>query len=576
MLTEDLVRLLLPVLLGLPIAAALVLRMARGTRAHSIAIVFAGAHLLMTLVIVVSAMELVQTDPVLGHSIDRAKKKSERVFAPQFVPGDPLPSGQHSYSTTYDVITFRGTDAQGNPTRIGAAQFFIGLDGLNIWLVALSSFMMIPVILFSWDSIRERIGPYYSWLFLLQAGVIGVFLAFDLLLFYVCFELTLIPLLFLIAGWGTGPNRREAARKLFLFTLAGGLFTLLGIAGIVIFVYDQTGGQNQPRVLSFSIPQLADVIQQKLSQATSDPTRETWRIAQIYLFLALAAGFAVKIPIVPLHSWLPNAYAEAPTGVTIMLSALLAKMGLFGLVRICLPLCPDATLSIGMPLLGLLGVIGIIYGALCAFAQKDMRRLVAYSSVSHLGMCVVAIVAFSPSGLAGSVLHMVNHGLSTGAMFLLVGMLVRRYGTSQIADYSGVWSRMPVLTFFMMFIALATVGLPGLNNFVSEMLMLGGVFDARNPNVSANAFAALAALGVFLSAWYTLTMIRRSFFGPEKLPPAVGPVTDLTPRERFAIAPLAILCLLLGLMVQPVIDVMSRDTTRLAQVGDEARVRAEK
>jgi NADH-quinone oxidoreductase subunit M len=351
------------------------------------------------------------------------------------------------------------------------------------------------------------------------------------------------------------------------------LITLLCSAGSVVFVYDQTGGQNQPRVLSFSIPQLADVIQLKLNQATTESTRETWRVAQIYLFLALAVGFAVKIPIVPLHSWLPNAYAEAPTGVTVMLSALLAKMGLFGLVRICLPLCPDATLSIGMPLLGVLGVVGIIYGALCAYAQKDMRRLVAYSSVSHLGMCVVAIVAFSPGGLAGSVLHMVNHGLSTGAMFLLIGMLTRRFGTAQIADYSGIWSRLPILTFFMMFIALATVGLPGLNNFVSEMLMLGGIFDARNPNVSANVLAILAALGVFLSAWYTLTMIRRAFFGPEKLPPAIGTLTDLTPRERFAIAPLAILCLLLGVMVQPVIDVMSRDTTRLAQVGDEAKSR---
>jgi NADH-quinone oxidoreductase subunit M len=230
--------------------------------------------------------------------------------------------------------------------------------------------------------------------FLLQAADRRVFRL--ICLFYICFELTLVPLLFLIAGWGTGPNRREAARKLFLFTLAGGLITLLGIAGIVLFVYEQTGGQNQPRVLSFSIPQLADVIQLKLNQAATESTRETWRIAQIYLFLALAVGFAVKIPIVPLHSWLPNAYAEAPTGVTVMLSALLAKMGLFGFVRICLPLCPDATLSIGMPLLGVLGVIGIIYGALCAYAQKDMRRLVAYSSVSHLGRCVVAIVAFSP------------------------------------------------------------------------------------------------------------------------------------------------------------------------------------
>jgi NADH-quinone oxidoreductase subunit M len=575
-LTEDLVRLILPALLGLPLAAALIMRFVQGKRAHAFALTLAGLHLLVTLVIVVSAMELVQSDTTLSHTIDHAKKKTERVFAPQFVPGDPMPKGERSYSTTYDVITFTGIDAHGQETRIGAAQFFIGLDGLNIWLVALSSFMMIPVVLFSFDSIREREGAYYSWLFLLQAGVLGVFLAFDILLFYVCFELTLIPLLFLIGGWGPGPNRRDAARRLFLFTLAGGLITLIGVAGMVLFVYDQSGGGNQPRLLTFSIPELADFIQLKLNQATGDSTRDVWREAQTYLFLALAVGFAVKVPVVPLHSWLPSAYAEAPTGVTVMLSALLAKMGLFGLVRICLPLCPDATLTIGVPLLGTLGIIGIIYGGLCAYAQTDLRRLVAYSSLSHLGMCVVAIVAFSPGGIAGSMLHMVNHGLSTGAMFLLVGMLIRRYGTAQIADYSGVWSRLPILTFFTIFIALATVGLPGLNNFVSEMLMLAGIFDMRNANAAATTFGILAALGIFFSAWYTMTMIRRVFFGPDKLPPALGNVTDLTTRERFAVGPIAILCLLLGLVAQPAIDVMSRDTNRLAQVGDEARVRAGK
>jgi NADH-quinone oxidoreductase subunit M len=575
MLTPDLIRSLLPALLGLPIVAALVLRLLSGSRARVCALGFALLHLVLTLAIVFSGMTQVQDDPAISQSIDRVKKKAERVFAPQFVPGDPMPNGQHSYSTTYDVLTFYGTNDRDERVRIGAAQFFIGLDGLNIWLVALASVLMLPVILISWDTIHHREGAYYSWLFLLQAGVLGVFLAFDLLLFYVCFELTLVPLLFLIGGWGPGPSRREAARTLFLFTLAGGLITLLGVAGVVLFVYDQTGGNNQPRVLSFSIPQLADIVQAKLSQPT-ESTRHLWLSAQTYLFLALAVGFAVKIPIVPLHSWLPGAYAEAPTGVTVMLSALLAKMGLFGLIRICLPLCPDATLSIGMPLLGLLGVIGIIYGALCAYAQTDMRRLVAYSSVSHLGFCVVAIVAFSPAGLAGSVLHMVNHGLSTGAMFLLVGMLIRRYGTAQIADYSGVWSRLPILTGFMIFIALATVGLPGLNNFVSEMLMLGGVFDMRSTNVSATTFAILAALGIFLSAWYTLTMVRRVFFGPEKLPPAIGAVTDLTARERFTIGPIAILCLLLGVFAQPVIDVMYRDVSRLAQVGSEAKMRAEK
>src|SRR5262249_11868096 len=317
-----------------------------------------------------------------------------------------------------------GTEPGVPPQRVklGAAQLFIGLDGLNVWLVALGSFLMLPVVLISWDTVREREGAYYAWLFLLQAGLLGVFLSFDILLFYVCFELTLVPLLFLIGGWGPGPNRRDAARKLFLFTLAGGLITLLGVAGTVLYVYDRTGQ------LTFSIPQLADLVQTGMLQK-SEANQGLCQHAQTYLFIALAVGFAVKIPLVPVHSWLPGAYSEAPIAVTVMLSALLAKMGTFGLLRICLPLCPDATLAVGMPLLGTLGAISIIYGALCAYAKTDIRRLVAYSSVSHLGFCVLALVAYSPAGLAGGLLHMVNHGLSTGALFLLVGMLVRRYGT---------------------------------------------------------------------------------------------------------------------------------------------------
>jgi NADH-quinone oxidoreductase subunit M len=417
--------------------------------------------------------------------------------------------------------------------------------------------------------VREREGAYYAWLFLLQAGLLGVFLSFDILLFYVFFELTLIPLLFLIGGWGPGPNRREAARKLFLFTLAGGLITLLGVAGTVIWVYTRTNH------LTFSIPELADLVQTGMLQK-SESGSGIWRDAQTYLFLALAVGFAVKIPLVPLHSWLPGAYSEAPIGVTVMLSGLLAKMGTFGLLRICLPLCPDATLAVGMPLLGTLGVIAIVYGALCAYAQTDIRRLVAYSSVSHLGFCVLALVAFSPAGISGGLLHMVNHGLSTGAMFLLVGMLVRRYGTAQIADYSGMWARLPVLTFFMMVACLASIGLPGLNNFVSEMLMLGGVLEARNPYVSSLPYTVLAAFGIFLSAWYTLTMVRRVFFGPLKEPPAAQPVTDLTGRELLAIGPTAVLCVMLGVLVQPVLDMTYRDVGRMAQVADGARDRAVK
>src|SRR4051812_15795816 len=269
MLTPDQIRFALPAVFGLPVLAAIVLRFLRGPQARVAALASAGVHLALTLVVVLSGASAVQLDPAVSEKIDLAKKQRERVFAPQFVPGDPRPNGHNSYSTTWDVITFHGPDpdAPGGRSRLGAAQFFIGLDGLNIWLVALASFLMVPVVLFSWDSVREREGAFYSWVFLLQAALLGVFLAFDILLFYVFFELTLVSLLFLIGGWGPGPNRRDAARKLFLFTLAGGLITLLGVAGTVLFVHARTGE------LTFSIPRLADLVQTELTRG-SNGTRE--------------------------------------------------------------------------------------------------------------------------------------------------------------------------------------------------------------------------------------------------------------------------------------------------------------
>lgn len=563
-MTPDLIRTLLPGLLLLPIVAAIALRFVDGHKARVTAVLFAVAHLLLTLVIVAGGMFEVQDNTGLETLTNLNEKRTGPVFAPRCVPGDPMTNGKQTFTTKYNVMPFSAS----NP-KIQAAQFFIGLDGLNIWLVALAGIMMVPVVLLSWDTINDRVGAFFSWLFLLQAGVMGAFLAFDLLFFYACFELTLIPLLFLIGGWGPGPNRRDAARKLFMFTLAGGLMTLIGFAGTVLYVFDRTGE------LTFSIPKLAELIDINMKKLDGD-ARASWQHAQTYLFLAMAFGFMVKIPLVPLHSWLPTAYSEAPSSVTVMMSALLAKMGTFGLLRICLPLAPDATLAVGMPLIGFLGAFGIVYGAMCAYMQTDIRRLVAYSSVSHLGFCALAIVAFNSFGVAGSLLHMVNHGLSTGAMFILVGMMTRRYASSQISDFSGLWNKLPMLTFFMIFISLATVGLPGLNNFVSEILMMGGLIDMRNTKVVSLAYAAVAGFGIFLSAWYTLTMVRTVFFGELKEPPAAGEtVTDLTLRERFAIGPLAFLCLLLGVMAQPVLDVMQRDTGRLTQLAEDARKRAE-
>ena len=474
-----------------------------------------------------------------------------------------------SHTTTWNLVTTSADNPDLRPI-----QFYIGLDGLNLWLVALSSLMLLPVLLISWDSIRERQPAFFAWLFALQGLIIGVFLAFDIMLFYVCFELTLIPLFFLISQWGIGPNRREAARKLFLFTLTGGLITLVGIAGIIVLIYDQpaTIGKVDHHYLTFSIPELAQLMQQRLDGGTPE-IKQHLANYQLGLFIALSVGFAVKIPLVPLHSWLPGAYSEAPMGVTVLLSALLAKMGTFGLLRICLPLAPDGTLNAGLPIIGTLAAIGIIYGAMCAYAQTDFKRLVAYSSVSHLGFCTLAIVAFNAEGIAGGTLHMVNHGLTTGAMFLLVGLLYQRYVSQQMSDFSGLWAKLPVFTFFMITISLASVGLPGLNNFISEMLMLGGLFNLRNPHATGLTFAVVAGIGIFLSAWYILTMIQRVFFGPlkEPLPAGPGEIRDVHGKEWFIVVPLTGLCFLIGLFPQMMLDTMKRDVDTLARIADDAR-----
>jgi NADH-quinone oxidoreductase subunit M len=562
MLSPDGIRFLLPWLIGLPLVTALLLPLfgREQSAARRNAIGAALLHLFLTLLVVASARQ-----PLSQRKDQTTPVGRNPVFVPEFVPGDPGVDrkGQRfdSHATSWDILPFAK-----DKSKIKAIQFFIGLDGLNIWLLALTSLMLVPVILISWDSIKEGAGAYYAWLFALQAGAIGVFLAFDIIFFYVCFELTLIPLFFLISGWGRGPYRREAARKLFLFTLAGGLITLLGILAAVLAVYEKTDQ------LTFSIPDLALLMQDQLHR-NDETLKAYWREKQQLIFLAIAVGFAVKIPLVPLHSWLPGAYAEAPIGVTVLLSALLAKMGTFGLLRVCLPIAPDGALTAGLPLLGTLAAIGIIYGALCAFAQSDFKRLVAYSSVSHLGFCVLGLMALNAEGMTGGLLHMVNHGLATGALFLLVGFLLQRYSSGQIADYGGLWKKLPVFTFFMMVICLAGIGLPGLNNFVSEMLMLGGLFELSQSRAAGLTYAVVAALGIFLSAWYILTMLQRVFFNPLREPPPVpkGVAGDLNMRELAIIVPLTALCLYIGLRPQPMLDVMRRDIDSLAHVADDAR-----
>jgi NADH-quinone oxidoreductase subunit M len=457
----------------------------------------------------------------------------------------------------------------------GGFQFFVGVDGLNIWLVVLTAVLMVPAVLISWHSIQERINEYYAWLLLLETGMLGVFLSFDIILFYIFFELTLVPLFFLIGIWG-GPQRRYAARKFFIFTLAGSLITLLGVLGIVLACYNDSP-KNE---LTFSIPRLVSIVNEQLHKYADDPARfdsqlGLWKTIQFWVFLALMTGFAVKVPLVPVHTWLPLAHTEAPTAGSVLLAGVLLKIGAYGFLRLCLPLAPDASLTLGAPLIGTLAVVGIIYGALCALAQDDIKKLVAYSSVSHLGFCMLGMFALNAVGLSGSLLQMINHGLSTGALFLLVGMLYDRYHTRLMDDYGGMGARLRLLSSFMVFFCLTSIGLPGLNGFVGELLVLMGIFDAEMTQGAWPALAVLAATGIVLGAWYLLTMLMRVFFGPVKEPhhEGDGPAADVNGRELAILIPVAVLCLALGVYPQPVLDAAKKDIGVITSLLDKASER---
>jgi NADH-quinone oxidoreductase subunit M len=471
---------------------------------------------------------------------------------------------QPEFVTVANLLTF-GSDGS------SAVQFYIGVDGLNLWLIALTSVLMVPSVLIGWESITERANEYYAWLLLLQSAMTGVFLSFDLILFYVFFELTLVPLFFLIGIWG-GSMRREASRKFFLFTLTGSLITLVGAIAVVL-ICQQRGARAGGGGPTFSIPELVSTVQGLLGSGRAE---EFYGLhAQTLVFLALALGFAIKVPIFPLHTWLPLAHTEAPTAGSVLLAGVLLKLGTYGFLRLCLPLTPDAAVQIGVPLIGTLAAVGVIYGALCAYAQSDIKKLVAYSSVSHLGFCMLGLFALNVEGLSGGLLQMINHGLSTGGLFLLVGMLYDRYHTRQMADYSGLAARLRLLSTFMVFICLTSVGMPGLNGFVGEMLILAGVYDLRLPTISGYGFAVVLAIGIVLGAWYLFTMLLRVFFGPLREPNHEGHgVRDLDGRELATIVPVMALCLLIGLWPQPLLDSVRADVGVVAGIVGQAKTRA--
>jgi NADH-quinone oxidoreductase subunit M len=418
-------------------------------------------------------------------------------------------------------------------------RFSVGLDGLGVWLFGLSALLFVTAVLVSWEAIEERAPLFYSMLLLLEFGCLGVFTARDIILFYVFFEFTLIPLFFLIGIWGS-EERRHAAIKFFLFTLAGSLLTFLGLLAIVLWDY-QHNGEN---TLRFSI----DALTRGLAV---HPLPHEWQLA---IFLALFAGFAIKVPLFPLHTWLPLAHVQAPTAGSVILAGILLKIGVYGFLRFNLPMLPEATAAC-VPAMMWLAVAGIIYGALVALAQTDIKRLIAYSSVSHLGYCMLGLFALNASGVQGSVLQMVNHGLSTGALFALVGMLYERYHTRQIADLSGLARRTPWLAFFMVLFTFSSIGVPGLNGFAGEFLILLGAFQrawSDAPPIWAAQLIAIAVLsvsGVVLGAWYMLWLVQRVFFGPLKEPHATphDAVGDLSLREIAALAPLALFVVWIGI-----------------------------
>ncbi len=399
----------------------------------------------------------------------------------------------------------------------------LGVDGISLFLVVLSG-ILFPIAIVG-PKVHHDIKGYVAWMLLLEAGCIGVFLSLDLFLFFLFWELVLVPMYFLIGGWGYD-RRIYATLKFFLYTMVGSALMLVGILAVV-FLHRQATG-----TLTFDVVILAK--EQSLASSTAR-----------WLFMAFAASFAIKVPIFPVHTWLPDAHTEAPTGGSVILAGIMLKLGTYGFLRFGLYLFPQAAVDLA-PVFLTLGTIGIIYGAVVATMQKDLKRLVAYSSVAHLGFIVLGVFGLSQQGLEGGVLQMVNHGISTGALFLLVGMIYERRHTRQIAELGGIQRVAPVFAGVFMLVMLSSIGLPGLNGFVGEFLVLIGTF------VTHRWWAVAATTGVILAALYLLWAYQRVFHGRAEGANATFP--EMTMRERAIMAPLVVLIVFLGVYPRPVLD----------------------
>ncbi|MFZ2875431.1 MAG: NADH-quinone oxidoreductase subunit M [Phycisphaerales bacterium] len=473
----------------------------------------------------------------------------------------------------------------------------LGADGVSMVLILLTGLLGPVCVLASSTAITTRVRTYYAWLVVLQAAMAGVFAARDVILFYICFEFTLIPMFILISLWGS-TNRRRAAIKFFLFTFTGSVVALAGLVYVTWFNATLDRASVPAVILSqhellgtwtFDVSTLITAGQ--LMSATE----------QAWVLLALMAGFAVKVPLFPVHTWLPLAHTEAPTAGSVILAGVLLKLGTYAIYRFALPMVPEAVATYA-PHLSMLCVVGIIYGGLICWVQTDVKKLVAYSSVAHLGFCMLGMFALNNTGITGSILYMVNHGLSTGALFLLIGMIYERYHTRDMNQLGGLAAKMPVWATFMVFFTMASVGLPGLNGFVSEFLCLLGAFQASSswgsgawgsniepvaaatPGALGPWFAMIAGTGMIIAAMYLLYMVGKVVWGPLKTPHghsaghaehsghgashgsggagghgsedehAHGLPTDLSGREIMTLVPLAVLCIVLGVYPKPLMQ----------------------
>ena len=418
----------------------------------------------------------------------------------------------------------------------------VGIDGISLLLVLLTTFLTPLTLISSWNGITKKVKEFTFFMLMLEVGMIGVFISLDMFLFYIFWEAMLIPMYFIIGIWG-GEQRIYASVKFFIYTMFGSLLMLVAIIWLAVYSSAPLGRFTSDLVELYKIGPMVP------------------REVQNYMFLAFAFSFAIKVPLFPLHTWLPDAHVQAPTAGSVILAGVLLKMGTYGLVRFCLPLFPQAAVYFA-PFISVLAVIGIIYGALVAMVQKDMKKLVAYSSVSHLGFVVLGIFALTQEAVQGAVIQMINHGLSTGALFLLVGMIYERTHTREISEYGGIAKLVPFFSFALLFASLSSIGLPGLNGFIGEFLILLGSF--KSPVLNNWGFTIFAASGVIFAAVYMLWMYQRVVFGEVKNH-KLEALTDLNTREMLVLLPVFIFIVWIGFYPGTFLNISSASTAKIIE-----------